>query len=354
MEYERDQLFRENYHYRILLKQIFKWSLHIGLFLLTFFSTTIAGVLWLNKDPFDLNNFHLGLPYSVSIMFILTSHELGHYFAARHHKMDTTLPYFIPFPPIPALIQLFGIFFGTFGAVIRIKSVIPSRKALFDVGSAGPICGFIASLIVLIYGFLNLPSPEFILSIHPDYDFTINASTNPHGIPLVFGDNLLMMGLRSLLTDPSTQFVPPMSEIYHYPFLCAGWFGLLVTALNLIPLGQLDGGHIVYAMFHKSYRKVTRIVFISLILLSLPAVLDSAIRIFLGFLLNQDIGPIIPLAKYTSTAWLFWALIVYFILKIYHPPVPDETPIDDKRYALGWFCILMFILCVSLNPISVG
>lgn len=353
MDTENKHIFNHNQSMSTA-KNIFKWFIHIGLFLLTFFSTTIAGVLWLNKDPFDLYNFHFGLPYSVSIMFILTCHELGHYFAAKYHGIDRTLPYFIPFPPIPVLIQLFGIFFGTFGAVIKIKSVIPSRKTLFDIGAAGPICGFIASLIVLIYGFLNLPSTEFILAIHPDYDFTINASTYAHGIPLIFGDNILIMTLRNLLTDPTLQFVPPMSEIYHYPFLCAGWFGLLVTALNLMPLGQLDGGHIVYAMFTNSAKKIARITFFALIALGLPAIIDVLIRILLGFLLKRDIGQIIPFTEHTNTAWLFWALIAYFILKIYHPPVPDETPLDSKRIALGWICLFIFIVSISLNPISIG
>ena len=142
---------------------------------MTFFTTTIAGVLWLNKDPFELSNFYLGIPYSASILFILACHEFGHYFASRYHHVDATLPYFLPFPPIPVLLQLF-LNFGTFGAVIRTKSIVPSKKAMFDIGVAGPIAGFVASLLVLTYGFLHLPSQNFILSIHPDYNFALNAS----------------------------------------------------------------------------------------------------------------------------------------------------------------------------------
>jgi membrane-associated protease RseP (regulator of RpoE activity) len=332
---------------------VLRLLLHFGLFILTFFSTTIAGVLWLNRDPFELSNFHLGIPYSASILFILACHEFGHYFASRYHKVDATLPYFLPFPPIPELLQFF-LNFGTFGAVIRTKSIVPSKKAMFDIGAAGPIAGFIASLAVLIYGFLNLPSPEFIIAIHPDYDFAINASAGAHGMSLAFGNTLLYSGLRDILTNPSVQFVPPMSEIYHYPFLCAGWFGLFVTALNLIPMGQFDGGHIIYAMFTNFHRKIARTSFYALLVLSAPALSDALLRALLGFVYKRDVGQIVPFAEYSWSAWFFWALIALYVVKLYHPPVADETHLDAKRMAIGWLCIVIFILSFSLNPFMIG
>ena len=137
---------------------------------------------------------------------------------------------------------------------------------MFDIGVAGPIAGFFASLLVLTYGFLHLPSTNFILSIHPDYDFTLNASATAHGVSLAFGNTLLFSALQHLLTNPSMQFIPPLSEIYHYPFLCAGWFGLFVTALNLIPMGQFDGGHLIYTMFGKYHQRIARISSILLLL----------------------------------------------------------------------------------------
>jgi membrane-associated protease RseP (regulator of RpoE activity) len=332
---------------------VFQWLLHFGLFLITFFTTTIAGVVWLNLDPFDLNNFHLGIPYSASILFILACHEFGHYFAARYHKVEATLPYFLPFPPIPFMLQLF-LNFGTFGAVIRTKSIVPSKKVMFDIGVAGPIAGFFASLIVLIYGFLQLPSSEFILAIHPDYDFTINASASGHGMPLAFGSTFLFSGLKDILTNPSIQFVPPMSEIYHYPFLCAGWFGLFVTALNLIPMGQFDGGHVIYTMFGNHHKIIARTSFYALLLLGMPSLSDALLRTMLEFVYKRDVGQIVPFAQYSWSAWFLWAIIALYVVKLYHPPVSDETPIDSRRMAIGWFCIVIFVLTFSLNPITIG
>jgi len=332
---------------------VLRWLLHLSLFLLTFFTTTIAGVLWLNRDPFELSNFHLGIPYSASILFILACHEFGHYFASRYHEVDATLPYFLPFPPVPVLLQLF-LNFGTFGAVIRTKSIVPSKKAMFDIGVAGPIAGFFASLLVLTYGFLHLPSQSFILSIHPDYNFVLNASASAQGVSLAFGNTLLYAGLQNLFTHPTMQFVPPMSEIYHYPYLCAGWFGLFVTALNLIPMGQFDGGHLIYAMFGKFHRRIAQTSFYILLALSAPSLSDSLLRILLGFVYKHDVGQIVPFAQYSWSAWFFWALIALYVVKLFHPPVADETPLDNRRMTIGWFCIAIFIVSFSLNPFSLG
>jgi membrane-associated protease RseP (regulator of RpoE activity) len=353
MDTDQDQTVNTRKKNRKRIAMVLRWFFHFGLFILTFFTTTIAGVLWLNRDPFELGNFYLGIPYSIAILFILASHEFGHYFASRYHKVDATLPYFIPFPPIPVLLQLF-LNFGTFGAVIRTKTIIPSKKALFDIGVAGPIAGFIASLLVLVYGFLHLPSPEFILAIHPDYNFAINASVGSHGMPLAFGNTILYSGLKDLLTNPSLQFVPPMSEMYHYPFLCAGWFGLFVTALNLIPMGQFDGGHVIYAMFGELHRKIARISFYALLVFSIPSLSDTILRMLFEFVYKRDVGQIVPFAQYSWSAWFFWAMIALYIVKLNHPPVSDKTPVDLKRMAIGWFCIIIFILSFSLNPITIG
>jgi membrane-associated protease RseP (regulator of RpoE activity) len=124
---------------------------------------------------------------------------------------------------------------------------------MFDIGVAGPLAGFVACIALLTYGFLNLPGPEYLLAIHPNYDFAIGGDPNSQGLPLEFGQTILFASLRSFFTD-SQQFVPPMTEIYHYPFLCVGWFGLFVTAMNLIPIGQFDGGHLIYTMFGERHR----------------------------------------------------------------------------------------------------
>jgi membrane-associated protease RseP (regulator of RpoE activity) len=344
MEYSKDQAMNIQKKDNLKGAMVLRWPLHLGLFMLTFFTATIAGVMWVNPDPFDLKNFHLGIPYSVAILFILASHEFGHYFASRYHKVEATLPYFIPFPPI-------FINFGTMGAVIRTKSLVPSKKVMFDIGVAGPLAGFFASLLVLIYGFLHLPSREFILAIHPDYDFLTNASAHVQGTSLAFGNTILYSSLQSLLTNPSLNFVPPMSEMYHYPFLCAGWFGLFVTALNLIPMGQLDGGHLIYTMFGDFHRKIARTSFFVLLALSAPSLSDTLLRTLLEFVYKRDVGQIVPFAQYSWFTWFIWAMIGYYIIKLYHPPVMDETPLDSKRMVIGWLCIAIFVLCFSFNPI---
>jgi membrane-associated protease RseP (regulator of RpoE activity) len=224
---------------------------------------------------------------------------------------------------------------------------------MFDIGVAGPIAGFIACLIVLVYGFLTLPGPEFILSIHPHYDFNLNTDPSTPGLPLEFGSTLLYSALQQVFTDPTTQFVPPMSEMYHFPFLCVGWFGLFVTAMNLIPIGQFDGGHLVYTMFGDKHRAIARWAFGGLLLLGLPSVLDSAILLLFSLFNQEPSGFIIPFAEYSWGGWFLWALISYFMVKLYHPPVPDETPLDEKRMLVGWLCLVILIVSFSFAPFTI-
>ncbi|MGE5806332.1 MAG: site-2 protease family protein, partial [Ignavibacteria bacterium] len=161
---EQDYIAVAAEHQKRKLEQ--KYLLHIGLFLITFLTTTIAGAEWTTGRIGEFHNWQyylVGLPYSFAILFVITCHEFGHYFAAKYHRVVATLPYYIPFPPIPIFLN-----FGTMGAVIRTKSIVPNRNAMFDIGAAGPIAGFIACLIVLVYGFLNVPGTDYILKIHPD------------------------------------------------------------------------------------------------------------------------------------------------------------------------------------------
>jgi membrane-associated protease RseP (regulator of RpoE activity) len=296
--------------------------IHAGLFIATFFTTTVAGVSWLNIDPFDLSNFWYGLPYSVSILFILTCHEFGHYFAARYHGVEATLPYYIPTPSLPGFLN-----FGTFGAVIKTQSPVPSKRVMFDIGVSGPIAGFIATIAVLIYGFTHLPGKEFILQIHPDY------FTHPdQGIGLQFGSSLLYEFFALTFADSAKDFIPPMTEMYHYPFLITGWFGLFVTAMNLIPVGQLDGGHLSYTMFGDRHKIVSNIAF------GLIFLVGAA-----GFLPMVGIE-----TTFGWTGWIFWTLILLFVVKLYHPPVDDETELDATRRLIGW--ITFGILAVSFSP----
>jgi membrane-associated protease RseP (regulator of RpoE activity) len=313
-------------------KKIFSYFVHIGLFILTFITTTIAGVEWTTGlfPPYEFSMLAKGLPYSISILTIITFHEFGHYFAAKYHKVRSTLPFYIPFPPI-----IYFINFGTMGAVIKTKSPIYTRKAMFDIGVAGPISGFIATIAILIYGFLNVPPVEYLLEIHPDY---FSPDYGKEGLQLVFGDSILFMILREIFVKPNT-FFPPMSEIYHYPYLCAGWFGLLVTSMNMIPVGQLDGGHISYTMFgDKKHYALSSISFIFLFVVGLAGILDSTLG------LNSGIG---------WSGWLFWALILYFIVRLKHPPIFDSTELDTKRKIIGYISFIILILSFSFSPITI-
>jgi membrane-associated protease RseP (regulator of RpoE activity) len=144
-----------------------------------------------------------------------------------------------------------------------------------------------------------------------------------------------------------------MSEIYHYPLLCVGWFGLFVTAMNLIPIGQFDGGHIVYTMFGEKHRTISRASFAILLLLGLPSFLDSLIRTVATYFTPTPMGQIIPLAEHSWTGWFIWALISYYLVKLYHPPVPDESPLDETRMKIGWLTILIFVICFSFAPFTI-
>lgn len=329
-------------------KPDFRFIINILLFLLTFFTATVAGVQWVGRNPLELTNFEYGLSYAFAILFILGVHEFGHYFAARYHNVKATLPYFIPFPPVPFFLN-----FGTLGAVIRTRSVVPSRKAMFDIGVAGPLAGFVACVIVLILGFLTLPGRDYILSIHPDFNFSTLDTNEPYGLPLTFGNTILYSTLQWLFTDPTTQFVPPMSEMYHYPLLCVGWFGLFVTAMNLIPIGQFDGGHIVYTMFGQKHRVISHTSFLVLVVMGFPSFLDSLIQGFASFFSAEPLGQVVPLAEYSWTGWFIWALISYYVVKLTHPPVPDEAPLDETRMRIGWLTTLIFVTCFSFAPFTI-
>ncbi len=295
---------------------------HLVLFILTFFTTTLAGVQWLNRDPFELSNFAAGLPYSISLLAILASHEFGHYFAARYHHVSTTLPYFIPIPPF--LLNPFG----TMGAVIRIRSPLSSKRELFDIGSAGPIAGLVVTLVVFFYGIATLPSIQYLYRIHPQY---AGLKQIPEG-GLTFGSSIFLWGALKLFAGG--RFVPPMNEIYHYPYLCVGWFGLFITAMNLIPVGQLDGGHILYALIGKRQGTIAKFFFGCLILIGLLSFIP-----FLGFHIQPG-----------TTGWLIFAGILFFIIRLNHPEIYDTAQLDNSRILIGWCLMGIFFLIFTPIP----
>lgn len=331
-----------------------------------------------------------GALYAALLLLFLGTHEFGHYFAARFHKVDTTLPYFIPVP---------FIFIGTLGAVIRIRSFISHSKALFDIGIAGPVAGFLTSLIILFIGFLTVPAPDFMAGFtgHEALNtYIAEKGTFPEQhLPetdgaeaLVLGETLLFSFLASFADN-----VPPNSELYHYPWLFAGWLGLFFTGLNLMPIGQLDGGHVIYAMFGpKVHRLVARSFlvlisglagagFIPLVMEELTALnAGNAATAWLfwsvlcGLLFyrafsgeHRIIAPSLLISFAISfliltgidepgkadgmLMWLFWMMMAVFVIKVEHPPVFVWQPLSGNRRLLGWLSILIFFLCISPYPI---
>ncbi len=330
-------------------------GLHLLLAVLTFISTLMAGAQWVGKNPFEITNWAYGVEYSVLLMAFIAAHEFGHYFAARYHKVDVTLPYFIPIP----FVFLFP--FGTMGAVIKMRSPVQNRNVLFDIGVAGPLAGFVVSVFILAIGFLTLPGVEYIYQIHPEYLTRFGGKIPQWG--LHFGDIPLYHWLASLA--PADAFVPPMNEMYHYPWLCVGWFGLFVTALNLIPLGQLDGGHILYGLLGERHRPIAKTLWWGMILLGLGPVFgylydvlqyDAPDRLYTwvqtAFLpVLQWMHDTIPFYFHAWSGWLVWAFFVRFLIGIAHPPVPDPQPLTPGRRLLGWIAIAIFFLCVAYNGI---
>ncbi len=290
---------------------------NVFLFGLTVLSTMAAGAMLIGQDVFaDVGLIFTGWQYAFAVLFILTSHEMGHYIAARRHKIDVTLPYYIP-------IFLPGFNLGTMGAFIKIKSPIPNRRALLDVGVAGPLAGFVVSLFFLAYGYATLPDYEGIIAyieqIHP---WRVNS-----GVNLALGKSILF----ALFNDWIGGGRLPMNEVYHFPYIFAGWIGLLVTAINLIPIGQLDGGHILYSLLGQRSRAVGLLAFFGL------------------FILN-----IFLLVEYATPTWLLWIILIVILIGFRHPPtLNDFVELSPMRRILGWLCLIIFGVSFIPMPIYI-
>ncbi len=302
-----------------------KWLGHpmvnLGLFLITLVVVFVTGAATIiNRTIVDTWNWSIGFQFSFSLLGILTAHEFGHYVAARYHKLDVTLPYFLPGILVPpGLFAGFGgttIIPGTFGAFIRIKSPIRNKRQLMDVGAAGPIAGFLVCLVILIYGFVTIPEKSYAYQF---YDVEDLYKGEPE---MFFGSSLLFNFLGTVLAGDR---MPAMYDIVHYPLLFAGWFGLLVTALNLLPIGQLDGGHITYALLGKKQKYFAMVTF--------------AMILFMGLILD-------------IRSWLVWALLIILVIRIKHPAVAEENvPLDSRRQLIGILALIIFVLCFIPAPI---
>ena len=242
--------------------------------------------------------FIQGIPFSFTLLLILGSHEMGHYLVSRRHHLDVTLPYFIPAPPIPFII-------GTFGAFIKIRSPIQDKRALLDVGCSGPLVGVLVSIPVTLVGLL----------VHA----TITAGGEE---TLILGEPLLFQFLSWLVFGP----LPPEPNVILHPVAFAGWIGMLVTALNLIPVGQLDGGHVSYALFPEYHRYVS-----------------------LGCL-----GLLLVCGLVFWYGWLMWAVLLVFLGWRHPPPYQYWVPLDRRRRVLGFVTILVFILTFCPAPFVLG
>ncbi len=324
------------------------YPLHLLLFLLTVVTTLWAGAFWgghavkFSSLPLFISSLASGIPYAASLLLFLTVHEFGHFFAARRHRVRATLPYYIPVPPLPSLLSL-----GTLGAVIKVRDRIPGTNSLFDIGVSGPMGGFVVCVALLVYGFLNLPPTDFIYSIHPEYasEGGLLAPVTPG--TLVLGKNLLWMGLEYVIAPKN---LPPMTEMYHYPFLFAGWLGSLVTALNLLPVGQLDGGHISYALFgRRGHAVAARFFLLFILLLGFPSFLE----LLLSWFKPEAIALIPPeMLRWSWPGWMLWTLILSRVVGLNHPPTVHDHPLTAGRTIYGWVAIAIFV--ITFTPVPFG
>ena len=227
--------------------------------------------------------------------------------------------------------------------MIRTRQRIPSRSIIFDIGVAGPIAGFIVCIIILAIGFATLPGIEYLQAIHPDYPLIHSSSAGE----LTFGKTILYSLMEKVFAN-HTGYIPPMSEMYHYPMLCVGWFGLFVTALNLLPVGQLDGGHLMYGLFPKHIHRIIGIITVTLLaVLSIPELIIG----LAGDSLPKSFQWLNNIAIPGGSSWIFWVIMILFIIKLRHPAAVDESPMDLKRIVVGVLTIFIFILSFTPSPI---
>jgi membrane-associated protease RseP (regulator of RpoE activity) len=294
-----------------------RYWLYILLFLATLVTTTVVGTAMqmdFNRNlPFDIEHsltlyaaawrtpsiLLLGLPFSLTLLAILMAHEFGHYLAAAYHRVDASLPYFMPSP-----------FMGTFGAFIRVRSAICSKRVLFDIGVAGPLAGFVFLL------------PAFAVGLA----FSKVIPNIAHQGNVQFGVPSLQWLLQSAIF-PGTR----TGDLYLHPVARAAWVGTFATAMNLLPIGQLDGGHILYAFFPNWHKRVS--IFMCGALLALGIAL-----LLLGT------------AWY---GWIVWSVILFFLGRR-HPMVYDSAELGPGRRKLGWIALVVFLLCFAYAPIIAG
>jgi membrane-associated protease RseP (regulator of RpoE activity) len=284
--------------------------LHVLLLFLTIGSTTIVGMSYYLGFISDYSAAPQGLPlplgqlvlrglwYSGTVLAILGCHEMGHYYACRYYDVDASLPYFLPFPLS---------IIGTFGAFIKIREPIPTKRMLFDIGIAGPIAGFVVTVPALVIGV----AMSHVVPVPPDF------------VGYELGEPLLLQLSAQMLWGT----IPDGYSLNMHPMAFAAWFGMLATALNLFPVGQLDGGHISYAVLGPRSAYVTMLTFAS--------------ALVLAFFHSSWI------------AWIFLLALMLFMFGPRHPRVFDEhVPLDRTRLVFALAAVAMFVLCFTPAPIE--
>lgn len=287
---------------RAAQKQLTRPVLALGLLLVTLLTTTAAGATFMGITEADLQEaptaIWQGLPYALSLMLILGCHEMGHYLTARRYKMQATLPYFIPVP----------FFLGTFGAFIQLRSPVPNRRALFDVGIAGPLAGLVVTIPLLLWGLTQ----STVVPIPEDGSSLLNfEALNPTASVLL-----------ALMTKLTLGQVGLDQAIHLHPVAIAGCLGLVVTALNLMPVGQLDGGHIVHAMYGQRTGAVVGQI--------------ARILVFLLALIHSEL--------------LVWAILLFFIPAVDQPALNDVSELDERRDLLGLLALTLLVLIMLPLP----
>lgn len=274
------------------------YGLALSLFIATLGTTLLAGALLDGADvfthPAELTR---GIPFAFTLLAILLTHEMGHYLTSRYYGVKSSLPYFIPAPPIPFII-------GTFGAFINMRSPILRRGPLLEIGAMGPIAGFVVAVVAVAAGLLQS---------------TVQPANSLEGMKL--GSPLLLQALSAvLITTPAEGY-----ELLLHPVAFAGWIGLFVTALNLLPIGQLDGGHIIYALFGRHHRTI-----------SIVAVLALAVLGVVGW-----------------PGWFVWG-ILGAIIGLRHPPVVDQDhPLNRRQRLIAWSSVAIFVLTFTPVPFMI-
>lgn len=293
-------------------------ALNILLFVVTCCTTLLAGTQSQGSPTFDVFResstplawLLSGVPFAATLLGILVVHEFGHYLTARANGASVSLPYFIPAPPFFSM--------GTLGAIIRMRSSPRDRNALFDIAAAGPLAGLAIAVPMAILG--------------------LAWSTIVPGAPGGgFGDSLLTLALTRLVVGP----IPNGMVLYTHPILDAAWIGFLVTAINLLPAGQLDGGRILYALFPRRHRTLSRLTVVLLATIGLA--------VAAGYYVTRHPWPVVV---FSALNWFLWAALIRFLIGLGHGPVLDPTePLTPRRRVVGILCLALLVL--MLPPVLI-